>query len=92
MLLPTPFVAGDLETFTECLGKVSVHSIQHHFIDARLRLRLNSNDFSQWLESDVDRPDLAAQINRIDFYTHTLDGVRKKAVRILETALVETAA
>ena len=86
-LIPTPFAAADLAEFADCLRKVSVHSIQHHFIDARLRLQLSSNDFSQWLAVDADRADLAAKINRIDFYTQTLNGVRAKIVGIVETAL-----
>ena len=50
LVLPTPFVAHSTQQFVEDLARVSVHSIHHHFIEARLRLKLNSNDFSQWLE------------------------------------------
>ncbi len=50
VVIPTPFVARNLSEFIDGLRKVSIHSIHYHFIDARLRLKLNSNDFSQWLE------------------------------------------
>jgi hypothetical protein len=66
---------------------VSVHSIHHHFIEARLRLHLMSNDFSQWLHEDVGLTDAARALNRIDIYTTTLDDVRGQMVRILERAL-----
>ncbi len=50
VVVPTPYVARNLQEFADGLRKVSVHAIYYHFIDARLRLKLNSNDFSVWLE------------------------------------------
>src|SRR5436305_4209128 len=53
VVLPTPFAPDTLPGFLDGLKNVSVHSIHHHFIEARLRLHLMSNDFSQWLEEEV---------------------------------------
>ena len=53
VVTPTPFLAHNLEEFIDAMQKVSIHSIHHHFIDARLRLKLVSNDFSVWLEMDL---------------------------------------
>jgi len=50
---------------------VSIHSIHHHFIEARLRLKLASNDFSAWLEKELGLRQAAASLNRIDIYTLT---------------------
>jgi len=86
VVLPTPFVAHNIPQFVEDLARVSVHSIHHHFIEARLRLKLNSNDFSQWLEEE-DVPEAAAQLNRIDIYTATLEDVRRQIVLIVKHAL-----
>jgi hypothetical protein len=86
VVVPTPFVARNLREFIEGLQKVSIHSIHYHFIEARLRLKLNSNDFSRWLEDEMDLGRLADRINRIDIYTSTLYEVRDQLVRLLERA------
>jgi hypothetical protein len=87
IVVPTPFVARNLGEFIESLQKVSIYSIHYHFIEARLRLKLNSNDFSIWLEDELDLGSLADRINRIDIYTTTLHDLRRRIVRILENAL-----
>jgi hypothetical protein len=87
VVIPTSFVANTLREFAEGLRGVSVHSIHHHFIEARLRLKLMSNDFSQWLYEDMGLTDAARQLNRIDIYTVTLDDVRDQIIRIVERAL-----
>jgi hypothetical protein len=87
VVLPTNFVADTMQDFTQGLREVTVHSIHHHFIEARLRLKLMSNDFSQWLHEDVGLTDTARALNRIDIYTATLEDVRRQMVRILEGAL-----
>lgn len=85
VVVPTPYVARNLQEFSEGLQKVTVHSIYYHFIDARLRLKLNNNDFSVWLEQELDLPAVAERLNRIDIYTSTLDGVRRQILRYIES-------
>jgi hypothetical protein len=87
VVLPTHFAPDTLPGFVDGLRQVSVHSIHHHFIEARLRLKRMSNDFSQWLEEETDLRDTALAIERIDFYTNTLEGVRQQIVRIVGQAL-----
>ncbi len=87
VVIPTNFAAHTLQEFAEGLRRVSVHCIHHHFIEARLRLKLMSNDFSQWLYEDMGLTEAARQLNRIDIYTATLDGVRERIIRIVERAL-----
>jgi len=87
VVIPTSFIGHTLQDFAEGLRGVSVHSIHHHFIEARLRLKLMSNDFSQWLYEDLGLTDAARQLNRIDIYTGTLEDVRKNIIRIVERAL-----
>jgi Family of unknown function (DUF5752) len=88
VVIPTSFVARSLTEFADGLRGVSVHSVHHHFIEARLRLKLMSNDFSQWLYEDMGLTEAARQLNRIDIYTVTLDDVREQIIRIVERALV----
>jgi hypothetical protein len=84
VVVPTPYVARNLEEFAEGLRKVSIHGIYYHFIDARLRLKLNNNDFSVWLEEELDMGQAADRLNRIDIYTSTLEGVRHHILRVIE--------
>jgi|SRR5271165_1442462 len=87
VVMPTSFQAHTLHEFTEGIRKVSVHSIHHHFIEARLRIKLMSNDFSLWLYEDASLTETARKLNRIDIYTSTLENVRQQIVRIIERAL-----
>jgi hypothetical protein len=91
VVIPTPFVARNLREFIDGLRKVSIHSVHYHFIEARLRLKLNSNDFSMWLEEEMDLGSVADRLNRIDIYTSTLHEVREQIVRILERSSAGTA-
>jgi hypothetical protein len=84
VVVPTPYVARNLEEFADGLRKVSIHAIYYHFIDARLRLKLNSNDFSVWLEKELDLPQAADKVNRIDIYTSTLEDVRRGILKVIE--------
>ena len=87
VVIPTPYSACTAEEFLDGLRKVSIHSIYYHFIDARLRLKLNNNDFSVWLEQELDMGQAAERINRIDIYTSTLEGVRRNILRIIEAEM-----
>jgi len=88
VVMPTSFQAHTLHDFAEGIRRVSVHSIHHHFIEARLRIKLMSNDFSQWLHEDAGLTEVARALNRIDIYTATLEDVRQQIVRIVERALI----
>lgn len=87
VVVPTPYSACTAEEFIDGLRKVSIHSIYYHFIDARLRLKLDNNDFSVWLEQELDMSQAADRINRIDIYTSTLEGVRRNILRIVEAEI-----
>jgi hypothetical protein len=87
VVVPTPYVARNLEEFADGLHKVSIHAIYYHFIDARLRLKLNSNDFSVWLDKELDLPQAADKVNRIDIYTSTLEDVRRGILKIVEAEM-----
>ena len=87
VVVPTPYVARNLEEFADGLRKVSIHAIYYHFIDARLRIKLNNNDFSVWLEQELDLAQAADRLNRIDIYTSTLEGVRRNILKIIEAEI-----
>jgi Family of unknown function (DUF5752) len=84
---PLGFAANTLGEFKEDLQKLSHSSLYYHFITSRLRLHLQTNDFSHWFENSLGLTNLATQVNRIDIYTNTLDGVRTILTRLIEKEL-----
>lgn len=68
--------AATLAEFRDVLQHLSHTSFYYHFIASRLRLQLQTNDFSHWLAHSLGLDDLARRINRIDIYTNTLDSAR----------------
>ena len=84
VVIPTPYVARNLGEFADGLRQVSTHSIYYHYMDARLRLKLNTNDFSIWLEQELDLHQAAERLNQIDIYTSTLEGVRRSILKVIE--------
>lgn len=89
--LPTAYKACDLKEFLECLKKVSMGSLYNHVFEARLRPPLGINDFSRWLATALDEKRLAAKIDKLDPYTQTMEGLRKKIVSLIESRLEELA-
>lgn len=82
-VLPTHYKAGTVEEFIECLRFVSIDSIYFHIFEARLRLKLDENDFSRWLKS-LGKKELAARIARLDPYSLTREGLRQKIIALGE--------
>ena len=87
VVIPTPYRATTLPEFADGLRKVTLHSIHFHFINARLRIKLNSNDFSIWLEQELGLTAVADRLNQIDIYTATLQDVRRAIQTIVERGL-----
>ncbi len=90
IVVPTTCIARDLPEFAKGLRSVTLHSIHFHFINARLRIKLNSNDFSVWLQEELEMPRLADRINRLDIYTSTLEGVRRSIIDLVDRAAAAT--
>ena len=91
VVTPTPFVCANLAEFADCLERVSLYSIHHHFITARLRPPLTRNDFSVWLERELGLNVLAEQLHRLDIYTLTLHEVREKILHFVRRELARSA-
>jgi hypothetical protein len=81
-VLPTPYVAHKLSEFREAVSRVSVSSLYYHIFDARLRLEQGDNDFSEWFAAQ-GKDALAADMRKLDPYTYTLEGLRKRIVALV---------
>lgn len=79
---PTPYSASSLKEFREQLEHVTINSLYFHIFDARLRLQAGVNDFSVWFR-DNGYPALAEAVRTLDPYTYTLEGLRKKIIRLV---------
>jgi len=73
-----------LDEFREGLEHISHAGFYYHFISSRLRLQLQTNDFSRWLSDSLGLRTLADSLNRIDVYTNTLDSARAKMLRLID--------
>ena len=81
---PLDLTATTVAELAAGIRSISHQTLHHHFISSRLRPRLMVNDFSVWLQQGMGLPELAEEINRIDFFTNTLEGVRQEILRDLE--------
>lgn len=79
----TSHVAHSLTEFVDIVQQVSVNSLYFHVFDARLRLQQGENDFSRWF-SDLGKTELAKQIAQLDPYTQTLEGLRRRIIRLVQ--------
>ena len=82
--VPLEAQASTLAELAEGISGLSLQTLHYHFINSRLRLHLKTNDFSNWIEDTLGFADLAEKLDRIDFYTYTLEGVRKEILRTLQ--------
>lgn len=76
--------AHTLDEFREGVAHLSHAGFYYHFISSRLRLQLQTNDFSHWLSSGLGLHTLADSVNHIDVYTNTLDSARAKMLRLID--------
>ncbi len=82
--VPLDARAQNLAEFAEGVRRLSLHTLHHHFITSRLRLRLQTNDFSYWVEHSLELPELGQRLDRIDFYNNTLESLRGEIVETLQ--------
>ncbi len=82
-VLPTPYSATTLQEFRDILEKISINVLYYHMFDARMRPELGNNDFSIWIR-DIGHPDLAEAIHALDPYSHTLEGLRKAVIKLID--------
>ena len=86
-ILPTDYVARNLEDFLEILKKITSDSIYFHMFEARLRLDMETNDFSFWMGTSLSEVELAGKLASLDPYTYTMEDLRKRIIEIVEERL-----
>jgi small-conductance mechanosensitive channel len=84
VVISTPYVAHDLREFVEALRKISLGSLYFHVLESRLRLGRGLNDFTIWLQDNLEEAELGEEIARLDPYTYTLEGLRSAFIQLIE--------
>ncbi|MDA8243682.1 MAG: DUF5752 family protein [Elusimicrobia bacterium] len=87
--LPTPCSADDHRSFVECLKNVNPSSLYLHVFEARLRPPYGVDDFSHWFRKEFGDERIGREISRLDPYSYTLEGLRRRIIRIIETPAKE---
>jgi hypothetical protein len=82
--VPLGLRARTLEDFRQGIERLSHAGFYFHFISSRLRLQLQTNDFSHWLADGLGLKTLAESVNHIDIYTNTLEGTRARMLRLID--------
>jgi uncharacterized protein DUF5752 len=85
--VPLPWEARTLGEFRKGLEQASHAAFQFHFLASRLRLRLQTNDFSRWLHDELGLEQLAWRANQIDFSTNTIDGAKARFIALIDREL-----
>ena len=84
VIMPTNYVANNLDEFREAFKKISINSLYFHLFEARLRLEQKTNDFSRWIEESLGNQELAREMEKLDPYAHTLDELRDEIIGIIQ--------
>lgn len=88
-VFPTKQMASTLNEFVAILEQVSINTIYFHMFEAKLRLEKETNDFSLWLEMELGEKELARKISKLDPYTHTMEGLRKKIIGFIRSSMAK---
>jgi hypothetical protein len=84
VLVPLGWEAGTIGEFRQCLERMGHGSFHFHFLVSRLRLQLQSNDFSVWFKEALGLDRLAHLTERIDITTDTADGAKALLLKLID--------
>jgi len=87
--VPTGLEARTLTEFRKILSTVDASVVYYHNFEAILRLGRRKGDFALWIEEQLDLPDLAQKISRLDFYMTSLESIRHRIIELCDEALVK---
>ena len=86
-VLPTGCRASTLAEMSAALATVGTSSIAYHLFEARLRIGGQDNDLSRWFDHELGERELASAVRRLDPYTHTMEGLRQRLLRLIAPRL-----
>ena len=84
IVMPLGTRAYTLRELAEGIRRMSLHTLHYHLIVSRLRLQLATNDFANWVRTNLGEREVAGRLDDLDIYTNTLAAMREEAARICE--------
>jgi hypothetical protein len=87
LVFPSGTRAKNLAEFLMAIKYVEDGCIYYHFYEARKRLGERVDDFTTWLESALNKKELAARIRAVDPFMHTIEGIREHIAGAVEEEL-----
>jgi len=85
--VPTGVATGTLQEFRDGLARVDASAIYYHFYESGRRRP--AADPLTWLE-ELNLPDVAARVRRLNPYMSSLDGTRAQLLAICDDALASS--
>ncbi|MEW5894757.1 MAG: DUF5752 family protein [Candidatus Omnitrophota bacterium] len=85
--VPTHLRASNLQEFCDQLKIVDASAVYNHIFEARFRVKKGRSDFAIWFEEVLGRKDLADQVEQIDAYMFSLEGLRSKILSLCDKSL-----
>lgn len=83
-VLPTTYIATNLEEFARIIGNISLNSLSYHLFEARIRFGAKEHSFSGWLNS-VGESEVAAKVDHFSPYDYsTLEDTRAHLMILLD--------
>lgn len=86
-VFPAGLKARNLAEFLMALKYLDASSLYYHFFEARTRLRKKYDDFSKWIIEVVKAPEIADQLQGIDPFMSSLEGIREQIIQIIEEGI-----
>ena len=80
--VPTGQTATSIEEFVQVIETVDASAIYNHMFEARQRIRKSRSDFASWIEESLGMTELADDIEGLDCYMYSLEGLREKLLEL----------
>jgi hypothetical protein len=85
--LPLELNVGDLAGFRRAIEEVDESSIYYHAVESMGRLGKPRSDFAEWVDQGLGRGGLAREIDQLDPFALSLDGLRLRLLELVDAAL-----
>jgi len=87
--VPTGVETRTLREFRDAISAVDASSIYFHVFEAHLRLEREENDFSAWIRSGLNMPDMADRIKSLNPYLGSLERLRSGLLKVCDEGLAQ---
>jgi hypothetical protein len=84
IIYPVGIRVRNLAEFLIAIQHIDKGCIYYHFYEARTRLGNTMDDFSMWIEYDLNKKVLANKIRAIDPFMHDIEGIREHIIELVE--------